>query len=122
MPISKVVRKHRVIDSSRYFRNREQRLDFRRESKELRVRIVVKRLYTDSIPCGKQRSCACVPDGECKHPAQSIDALFPVFFPCTQYRFGIRICPEFVSGADQLRSQLPVVINLSIEDKPCRSI
>jgi hypothetical protein len=74
------------------------------------------------IPGEKERLLTGVPNGESELPVKTVHTTDALVFIQMNDDFGIRIRVKPMTFGFQLCSQLPEVINLSVEDHPNRSV
>src|SRR5713101_4946430 len=96
----------------------KQRAEFGTEN-QLAVHLRVKqRLLAHAIARQKKRPRSLVPNCEREHAAQMFWAVGSVFVVCVDDRFGVAVGVKPVTETFQLRAQLAVVVNLSVENDP----
>src|SRR5687767_15806669 len=76
VPGEEIVGDALIVRDGRYGRMGEQRLDLRGAQEPLGTVVVVQRLDADTITRREDRPCAPIPDDECEHAVQALDALF----------------------------------------------
>ena len=78
--------------------------------------IVVERLDPQAIASQQEALLPAVPQGECKHPAESRDTVVAVFLIGVDDRFRVGARFEDVPARDEFRRELGVVVYLSVEN------
>src|SRR5512146_2170949 len=79
---------------------------------------VVERLDVQPIASAEQLPLGAVPDRECEHPAQVIDAVAPILLVQMDNRLGVTFRSVAVAGRFEISAQLLMVIDLAVEDDP----
>ena len=101
---------------------REKRLDLRREDKGAGRHAVIEGLDPQAIPRAKQPPAHPIPNGEGEHPVEPGETILsPVAVGLQQdFRVGPRL--ERVAERLELRPQLEMVVDLTIEHDPLSGI
>src|SRR5688572_2517817 len=95
---------------------REQRFRFGREQQSAREHTPVKRLLAKSITRQKQTAAAIVPQREREHAVNVFDHVAAVLFVKVRQDFSVRRAPKSMSAGLQIRAQLAIVVNLTVEN------
>jgi hypothetical protein len=96
----------------------EKRLDLRAEEEAAVRHGVVEWLDADAVACEEQPLAARIPDRECEHPPQMAEHRFAVLLVEVHEGLGVGSRAVDVPARHQLRPQLSVVVDLSIEGDP----
>jgi hypothetical protein len=98
---------------------REQRAQFRAEDQPAaRTLRVAERLLADAVARQQEPLLLLVPDGEGEHAAQRLDAALPHVLVEGEDGLGVGLRLELEASALQVLAQLPVVVDLAVEDDP----
>src|SRR5215213_9949251 len=96
--------------------------DLRREDQAVVLCRVIKGLDAETVPAEQQLTASRIPDREREHAAQMIDERRAMIFVEVNETFGVGGSTEHVAALRQVMAQLPVVIDLAVEDDPDRAI
>ena len=80
--------------------------------------MVVQRLDSQSVTRDEELLLSSVPDRECKHSPEMLDAVCTILFIQVHDRFGVAVRSIDVPTRDELFAQREVVVDLSVVDDP----
>src|SRR5205085_7475551 len=86
------------------------------EEKKACRRGIVKRFDAEPVACAKQPARPSVPNRECEHPLNPLQAVLAPAEICLQQHFGVGARGELPAGALQLGAQLAMIVDLAVED------
>ena len=98
------------------------RLQLGREHKSFGCLGIVERLDPQAVTRQEQRASRMVPNGKGEHSPQSFDARLAVLLVQVHEHFRVRRRREPVPLRQELGGQLPVVVDLAVEDHPDGSV
>src|SRR5690348_9575 len=86
------------------------------EREDIPVEEIVKRLDPQPITSAEERSPPSIPDGEGEHSPKTFYAGFAPILPCVKDRLGVAMRSVMVSRFLEIRTQVAVIIDLSVVD------
>src|SRR5436190_508590 len=95
---------------------RQDRANFRSESKTAVGNPIVNELDPHRVPGHYQALVSEIPNAEAEHAVEMIKDIRPPLFVAVNNYFGIAVSPKTVAAALQFNSQFLVVIDLPVED------
>jgi hypothetical protein len=106
------------IEVARHRRMRQQRAKLRAEDQRGGRGRVVDRLFAHAVTRQKELAALRVPDREREHPVQPLHALLAPLLPGVHEDFRVAMRAETMATTLQLRTQIGVVVDLSVERRP----
>lgn len=82
----------------------------------------MQRLDPQLVPRGDELLACNVPDGEREHAVQSLEDASAPLFEAMENHLGIASGAKPMSGGGELLSKFVVIVDLAIEDDPCRFV
>ncbi len=112
-----------LVHRSLLIRIKEKSFDFRGKDDTAVMNAVTQWLDANAIADKPELAIACVPQGNGKHPPESVDAVDPPLLEGMQYDFRIRmVClPAMIADIFQFGADVGVVVDLAIENYPTRN-
>src|SRR6185436_9145500 len=96
----------------------EDRLGFARQKKCSGSERPVERLDSHTVPGGEQSAVVAIPDSECEHPIQAIQAVSAPQLVRSEHHLGVSLGSEGASMALEFLAKLQEVIDLSVVGDP----
>ncbi len=122
VPQAEVGRYPAFIEPPGEARQRDERAELGAECDTVGRQPVAQGLDADTVPGQDQALRAGVPQGDREHPAQLDDTILPHLFVEVNDRLGVALRAEAVPAADQVTTQLVVVVDLAVEDDLNRAV
>src|SRR5258708_1563018 len=97
---------------------RQNDFDLGAKEKRIRRRSVIQRLNAKPVTGNEQCSLLTVPNRECEHAAQVLNAIAAVLFVKMNDGFGIAIGAIAVAALLQFLAQFGVIVDFAVEDNP----
>src|SRR2546421_2687568 len=111
-----------VIDVTTDARMLQQGIELGTENQlavELRVQ---ERLLSHAIARQEERFGAFIPNRKRKHPAQVLWTIDAPLIVCVNDSFSVAVGIELVAELFELLAQLAIVVDLAVENNPCRAV
>jgi hypothetical protein len=103
-------------------RRRQQRLQLRAEHEASGRFGVVERLDPEAVARQEERTARRIPDREGEHAPQALDAALARFLVEVHDHLRVRARAEVMAAGRELRGELAVVVDLTVEDDPDRTV